>query len=604
MSGNQALVAATVSAWSTGTSAVQVGASATTDASGHFSLTFTCPSASTLMYVTAGGGHVGTSAANTHIRLVSALGACGTLPAGVVINELTSTAAVYALSGFASTGGSTAVSFQGKSPGLNQAFLTLTNLIVPATGTFATSGREINQTLVKQRLNTVANAMTACDASTTAGACAELFTCATANANFGATGQPCVGGTSTVTSDTLNAVLSIVQNAGLVSGPGIYDVATQTSAFGPALGAAPLEWTLPLVFAVPNYGPLAIDAGGHVWILAPDPHPASPPPAIPNLAVTEINADATFLSPHQTGHDWSGGGVSSIEGNDITNLAIDQTGNVWVSGTSAVVAELNASGAGVTAAPWSTSSPSNDTAAVTIDSNGNAWIAKGNSGASVFEISGGTGGTLGTNLSGASGYNSANCPCNGAAADAMGNIWTISSGTGQFLSQFNASGHEGNIQVPPAVGGVSGLSQFTAVATDGNGNLWITDTHYHGVWQFTPSGASGTFSTAPFSNAASPGTAAKGIAIDGAGHKWIANNASPYPSVTELSADGATNLSPDNGFGFQVNAVITNDYGIAIDGSGNVWVPDGDKYITEYVGAAAPTKNPISSAVASGSFVP
>ena len=605
MSGNQALIGASVNAWTSATSAAQVGASATTDASGHFSLTFTCPSASTLMYVTANGGHVASGTANAHIRLVSALGACGTLPASVVVNELTSTVAAYALSGFAPTAGTTPVSFQGKSPGLDQAFLTLTNLIVPGTGTFATAGRENNQTVVKQRLNTVADAMTACDASTSAGACAELFSCATANATFVSTGQPCTGGTSTVTSDTLNAALSIVQNAGLVSGAGIYDVATQTSAFGPALGAAPLEWSLPLVFSVPNYGPLVIDAGGHVWLLAPDPHPAAPPPAIPNLAVTEINADGTFLSPHQTGHDWSGGGVSSIEGNDITNLAIDQSGNVWVSGTSSVVAELNAAGAGVAGAPWSTGSAQNDTAAVAIDSAGNAWIAKGNSGASVFEISGGSGAALGTNLSGVNGYSSANCPCNGMAADAMGNMWTVSSGTSQFLSQFNASGHEGNIQPPPAVGGVAGLSQFTHVATDGSGNLWITDTHFHGVWQFTPSGASGTFSAAPFSNAAAPGTVAKGIAIDGAGHKWIANNpVSPYPSITELSADGSTNLSPSDGFGFQVNPAITNAYGIAVDGSGNVWVTDGSSNITEYVGAAAPTKNPISSAVASGGFAP
>jgi hypothetical protein len=601
MSGTQPVVGATVAIASVGTAGAQVGSSVTSDSSGHFSLVFTCPSASALMVVTAGGGHVGSGAANAHLRLASALGACAALPASVVVNELTSTAAVYALSAFAPAAGTTPVSFLGKSPGINQAFLTLTNLIVPSTGTFAATGRETNPAIVKQRLNTVANAMAACDASSTTGACAELFTCASANASYGGTGQACTSGTSAVTSDTLNAALSIVQNAGLVSMAGVYDVAKQSTAFSPALGAAPLEWSLPLVFAVPNYGPLAIDANGHIWILAPDPHPASPPPAIPNLAVTEINADASFLSPHQTGHDWSGGGVSSIQGNDITNLAIDQAGNVWVSGTSPIVAELNNTGAGVTGAPWSTNSAANDTAAVTIDAAGNAWIAKGNSGASVFEISGSTG----INLSGANGYSSANCPCNGMAADALGNVWTVSSGTNQFLSQFNAAGHEGNIQPPPSVNGVAGLSQFTAVATDGSGNLWITDTHFHGVWQFTPSGSTGTFSATPFSNAAAPGTVAKGIAIDGASHKWIANNpTSPYPSVTELSADGSTNLSPSDGFGFQVNSTITNAYGVAVDGSGNVWVTDGSTNITEYVGAAAATKNPISSAVTSASFAP
>jgi hypothetical protein len=132
------------------------------------------------------------------------------------------------------------------------------------------------------------------------------------------------------------------------------------------------------------------------------------------------------------------------------------------------------------------------------------------------------------------------------------------------------------------------------------------------VWKFTPSGAAGTYSSTPFANAAAAGTTPKGIAIDGASHKWIANNpTSTYPSITELSADGATNLSPANGFGFQVNSgtvsgpgVVTTAYAIAVDGSGNVWVSDGNVNITEYVGAAAPTKNPISTAVTSGSFVP
>jgi hypothetical protein len=608
LSGTQPIVGATVAVWSTGTSQVQVGSSVTTDASGAFSINFTCPSSTALMIVTASGGHIGSAAANAHIQLVSALGACGSLPASVVVNELTSTAAVYALSGFAPTAGTAAVTFQGKSPNINQAFLTLSNLIVPATGTFAASSRVTDLTVVQQRLDTLANAMAACDASTTGAACTELFSCAAANATFAATGQPCTGGTSTITTDVLNAALSVVQNAGLVSMAGVYDVATQSTAFSPALSAAPLEWSLPLVFTVPNYGPVVADAGGHIWMLAPDPNPAVGPPAIPNLAVTEIDADGTFLSPHKTGHDWSGGGVSSIPGNDTTNIAIDQSGNVWVSGTGPTVAELNSSGAGVTGAPWNAGNGPDDTAAVTIDSSGNAWLASGNTAPSVFEISGGTGATLGTNLSGSSGYSTLNCPCNGMAADAMGDVWLISSGTNQFLSQLNPQGVEGVIQGPPAVNGMSGLSQFWSVAADGGGNLWITDKHYHGVWEFTPSGAAGTYSPAPFSNAAGAGTTPKAIVIDGANHKWIANDpTSNFPSITELSADGTMNLSPSDGFGFQVTAV-TKAYGLAVDGSGNVWVTDGGSgsggTVTEYVGAAAPTKNPISSAIKAGSFVP
>jgi streptogramin lyase len=188
------------------------------------------------------------------------------------------------------------------------------------------------------------------------------------------------------------------------------------------------------------------------------------------------------------------------------------------------------------------------------------------------------------------------------AADALGNVWSISSGTNQFLSQLNSNGVEGNVLAPPSA---YPLAQFLAVATDGSGDLWITDQHYHGVWEFTPSGAAGTYSATPFSNAAGSGTVPKSIVIDGAGHKWIANNpTSPYPSITELSTDGAINLSPSDGFGFQVNSNVVSAFAIAIDGSGNVWVTDGASGVTEYVGAAAPTKNPISTAIKSGSFVP
>ena len=76
------------------------------------------------------------------------------------------------------------------------AFATLTNLINPTTGTFATTGREISQSAVQQRLDTVANAMTACDDSSGDGACTELFSCARANARYASTGQPCTGGTT------------------------------------------------------------------------------------------------------------------------------------------------------------------------------------------------------------------------------------------------------------------------------------------------------------------------------------------------------------------------------------------------------------------------
>jgi hypothetical protein len=611
LSGTTPIVGATVKAWTTGITATQLGttlgvpASAVTDANGQFSLIFTCPTAGTLTYVTATGGKVGSAAVNASIQLVNAVGAlptCGTTAPDIVINELTSTAAAYALSGFtAPAGTASAVSFQGKSPGLNQAYVTLTNLVVPATGVFANTLRVQNNDTVQRRLNTVANAMAACDATTSGGACAELFSCASANATYVSAGQPCTGGT-TPTSDTLNAALAITQNAGLVNMQGVYEVASLTTAFTPALAAQPSEWSLPLVFTVANHGPLAIDAGGHVWLLGPDPNPA-PSPATLNLAVAEMDADGTFLSPHRTGHDWSGGGVSSIPDDDKTNLAIDQSGNVWVGGTGHTIAVLSSSGSGAPGAPFSADTGPDHTAAVTIDSGGNAWFASGDTAPSIFELT--YNGSVGTNISGAGGYTAGNCPCDGMAADASGNMWVVSSGMNQYIAQLDSTGHQGNIVPPP--NGYS-VTTFTAIAADASGVLWIADQHNHGIWKFTPAGDSGAYSPTPFNNNAAQGTKPKAIAVDGAGHKWVANNPTSnasYPSITEFSVDGTTNLSPTDGFGFGVvGALGGGAYALAVDGSGNVWVTNTGTSITEYVGAAAPTKNPISKAVSTGSFVP
>jgi hypothetical protein len=604
------IVGATVKLWSSGTTATQLGATATTTAGGSFGLTFTCPSPGTLMYVTATGGHVGSGAANAAVELTSALGACGSLPVSIVVNELTSAAAAYALSGFAApTGGSPSVSFQGKSPGLNQAFNALTNLTVTSTGAFETTGPETNQLQVQQTLDTLANAMAACDVSSPAGAaCLELFSCAQINAAFVSTGAVCTGGTSPAPTDTLSAALAVTLNAGTVGLQGIWDVGTTTGNLYSAtvLAASPNDWTLPMVYSLTNRGPLAIDGSGHIWVLSVDPSaPAGTPN--PSLAVIELDANFNKLSPLTTG--WNGGGVHSFDNTDLTNLAIDTAGNVWIGGSTTIIAELNSQGAPVSpAGGWVTASgPSatgpDGTAGVAIDSVGDAWFASGLTASTVYEMS-----PLGAPLSPAAGDAASNCPCNGIAADPSGNIWTAGPQPGALAEM--TGGVQVSILHPPGFA----VSDYLlgSVASDAAGDIWVTDQHNHGVWEYTSGGtwlpaATGGPNPAPFPNisALNDPSVPKGIAIDGAGHKWIANQSTamsgpPASSLTELSADGSSNLSPTDGFG---SGSINGAYSVAIDASGNVWVADGGTTIIQFVGAAAPTRNPIVSAVTSG-FAP
>jgi hypothetical protein len=557
------------------------------------------------MYVVATGGHVGSGAANANISLTSALGACGGLPTSIIVNELTTVASAYALSGFASPAAAPAtVKFQGKSPGLDQAFNTLSNLTNTGTGAFETSAPETNKTFVQQTLDTVANALAACNESV-AGACTELYTCATPGAQPPASsGQACTTtGSPILAADTLSAALDITQNAGTVSTSGIYDLGTTTKPFSTVLAGSPNDWTLPLVYSFRNYGPLAIDGSGHIWVLTQDPT------APLNTTVVVAKLDANFNLLSTGAHYDNGGGLVTYDNSDVTNLAIDASGNVWIGGgpNSDKIVELDSSGVAISPSTgYAAGSGPGGTAGVTIDSAGDAWFAGGNTG-TVFEMSPGPNSTLqGTS----SGWAASACPCAGVALGALGSVWVVGSAD-QYLQQISASGSAGTAIHPPGSEGFA--ATFYSIAADAAGDLWMADQHNHGIWEYTPSNT--TWSTAPvnygaYSNIAALNNAShpKGLAIDGAGHIWVANQGVPpqnsntpaASSLTEFTADGSSNLSPADGFG---SGAISGAYSVAIDGSGNVWVADGGSTIIQFVGAAAPTKNPIVTAVTTG-FTP
>lgn len=81
----------------------------TTDANGNFNITGTylCPSSSALVYIVATGGNpgLGSGINNSSISLMATLGACGNLSATtfININEVTTVAAAYALTPFATS---------------------------------------------------------------------------------------------------------------------------------------------------------------------------------------------------------------------------------------------------------------------------------------------------------------------------------------------------------------------------------------------------------------------------------------------------------------------------------------------------------------------
>jgi hypothetical protein len=170
----------------------------------------------------------------------------------------------------------------------------------------------------------------------------------------------------------------------------------------------------------------------------------------------------------------------------------------------------------------------------------------------------------GSVLSGASGYMGSAYGLYGLAVDASGSVWGV----------YNT----GSLQVP---GGLVKLSNTGSYVSGANG--------YAGGGLWLPAEAK----------------------IDGAGNVWVADAGSPYASaelfgsVSEFSNSGLA-ISGANGYmgaGFYDSpynfpAAVAYPSGIAIDGSGDVWVANqygAPSFVTEFIGAAAPVMTPIAA---------
>jgi hypothetical protein len=157
--------------------------------------------------------------------------------------------------------------------------------------------------------------------------------------------------------------------------------------------------------------------------------------------------------------------------------------------------------------------------------------------------------------------------------------------------------------VPPATaGGVynqlfqTPISNAISLALDSSNDAWVVTTgNPGGLYEVSPTGTL----TGPFTSNGGGGLEdPQFIAIDGANNVWVVNTdalATPVtPSISEFNHAGAP-LSPGTS-GYQLgNTSLSNPTGIAIDPSGDVWVPNyGSSTVIELIGAAAPTSTPLS----------
>ena len=382
----------------------------------------------------------------------------------------------------------------------------------------------------------------------TGSACTTLF----ANAESGGT-------TGTPPTDTATAAINIAHNP-VAAVATLYGLSSAYAQFAPALSAQPNDFTLSIFYGDPELydegGPFAVDASDNVWVAA--------------NSVFKFNGQA---------YDYTGGtGWSGFYGN---NLAIDVNGNAWVLNSSAV-GKFSNSGTVSQSGGYSTGLGISFPTSIAMDSSSNAWIGNSGDGNVVKVTSTGT-------LSGTFSGSGLTTP-GPVAIDSSGNVWIADLSSGAIVHLSNAG------VALSGTGGYtgSGLSTPTGIALDHTGNVWVSNSGgtSGGVVEISKTGAL-ISPVAGYTNSALSNP--KAIAIDGAGNAWVAGG-----NATSEISNGGLFLSGSTGFAAADGLVS----GIAIDGSGDVWVNYDpynflfgySYYMQELVGAATPVVTPVSLA--------
>ncbi|HEV2645607.1 MAG TPA: choice-of-anchor D domain-containing protein [Acidobacteriaceae bacterium] len=201
-----------------------------TDASGYFDLTglYTCPAGNPLIYVVATGGNPGVSANNPNLSLMATLGSCSSLTAStsIVINELTTVAAVYALAPFISS--PTAI---GSAPNHSAAMAAEFNLsaefVDTTLGTSPGTAVPAGTTVPIAQINTIADILATCIEST-GGTSGDGSPCGTL---FALTTPPTTPATSPAT-NTIAALLNLANNPTLNTSA-LFALVTPSTPFQP-----------------------------------------------------------------------------------------------------------------------------------------------------------------------------------------------------------------------------------------------------------------------------------------------------------------------------------------------------------------------------------
>jgi hypothetical protein len=608
--------------------------SSTTDVNGSFVISpsatsVNCPAGQQAYITSAGGYPSGAPAlANNSVLMIAALGDCANVSAStsVIINEVTTVAAGYALSGFMTTSANGAL-FQANvsapaanraaagtatsAAGLAHAFLNAASLANYATGAanaqtanISVGSTAVNGSVPTVEINTLGDILQSCvNAATGNASCDSLF-------GF----TPSISGVAPT--NTLQSMVNLARNpyptaAAMNATTGLFSLVSGSAAFQPQMTTQPPDWSLAIVyknataFGTTNYF-IGMDANDTVY-----------------AGSNAVSAKITGLSAYGIA---TPSFAAAASGTTTRQIAPDALGNIWVANNSTLLVQYSASAGTITN---SYTYPSGDVYGVAVDKANNVWV--GNAVATTPNL---------TELA-YPGYTT-NYTATVAGSfepvavfiDANQNIWTADYFTNGTLASVLANltpastasyTLSGTIVTPVTATFASSALKPIGVVTDASGNAWygmVSTTNgttvssnspaVTGVEEVTPNFTSSVISSlTPQAEVASTtlGASATGIpSIDGAGTLYLSDNITAgihvYSTVSVSSSDTASQvLSPPSGYlgcylvtsstttcGTGSSGAVYNPRETAVDSTGSVWADISTTGgLTQLIGLAAPS---------------
>ena len=572
--------------------------SATTDSHGNFNIaSATGCGDPQQVYLVASGGNPGLTAGtnNAALVLVAALGNCSSVSAStfININEVTTIAAAYALSGFANTtsGPVNIGTSATNSLGLQHAFENAANIVDFSTGAARTTTPGGNGTVPNSVINSLADILEPCvnSASGASPACSTLFNNA----------KPPAATAISAPINTWQAALYMAQYPGNNTAT-LYNLILGTPSFQPTLGTAPNDLSIGITYtaglgsdgSTPATAPwgIAADANDNLWITGAT-----------KAGLIELSSAGNVLSPNG---GWGNTALQTASGASTRQVAVDRNGNIWTvdnASSGGNIYEYNP-----TATTTAITTPGTiPLSGIAVDGSNNIWYS--------------TASGSGTQIFGQLAYNSgtqtfATTPTTFGASNVIGsggvaaltvdavtnNVWGPSQGAGitnYFLSPYSA----------PVNSSTTGGSSNYAAAIDKNGNTWITNTVAGGnnssLYKVTHGNPSGT--PVAYNATVSTGLGLDGlqsIAIDG-NNRLFLNSASANtlvefdPAIGTTGGNAGTFLLTATGNGFNPSSntpgtgIIHSNRTTTIDASGALWMVNtaGSQPIVQILGVAAPT---------------